>query len=408
VTTRIELLELINNGENSGVEFKRDVIDNRTLAKELVAFSNLSGGAVLLGVEDSGAISGITRADLEEWVMTACRDKIRPGIIPFFEIIRDVEPGKHVAVVRVTAGSSVHSVWHNNGNTYYIRVGTQSREATQEELGRLFQQRGSFRAELRPVSGARLADLDLRRLRDYFGRIRQQDVPDDGDEAGWRTLLVNTELMVEDGITLSGLLLFGILPNRFLPFAGIDAVAYPGIDKDYAAHERATLRGPMTPLIGSGGLVENGLAEQALDFARRNVANKTKLEGGIRRVETPGYPSEVLREIVVNALIHRDYLLTSTDIELAIYSDRLEVISPGRLPNGINPARMLTGCRAARNQLLKDVMRDYGYLEHMGMGIPRKVVRGMKDHNNTDPVLIEGEENFTVRLLAGEASEVPN
>jgi ATP-dependent DNA helicase RecG len=153
VTTRIELLELINNGENSGVEFKRDVIDNRTLAKELVAFSNLSGGAVLLGVEDSGAISGITRADLEEWVMTACRDKIRPGIIPFFEIIRDVEPGKHVAVVRVTAGSSVHSVWHNNGNTYYIRVGTQSREATQEELGRLFQQRGSFRAELRPVSG---------------------------------------------------------------------------------------------------------------------------------------------------------------------------------------------------------------------------------------------------------------
>jgi ATP-dependent DNA helicase RecG len=214
--------------------------------------------------------------------------------------------------------------------------------------------------------------------------------------------------MVEDGITLSGLLLFGILPNRFLPFAGIDAVAYPGIDKDYAAHERATLRGPMTPLIGSGGLVENGLAEQALDFARRNVANKTKLEGGIRRVETPGYPSEVLREIVVNALIHRDYLLTSTDIELAIYSDRLEVISPGRLPNGINPARMLTGCRAARNQLLKDVMRDYGYLEHMGMGIPRKVVRGMKDHNNTDPVLIEGEENFTVRLLAGEASEVPN
>lgn len=406
MTTRIELLELINNGENSGIEFKRDVIENRALAKELVAFSNLSGGAVLLGVEDSGAISGITRADLEEWVMTACRDKIRPGIIPFFEIIRDIEPGKHVAVVRVTAGSSVHSVWHNSGNTYYIRVGTQSREATPEELSRLFQQRGSFRAELRPVSGARLADLDLRRLHDYFGRVRQQETPDEGDEAGWRTLLVNTELMVEEGITLSGLLLFGISPNRFLPFAGVDAVSYPGIDKDYAAHERATLRGPMTPLIGAGGLVENGIVEQALDFVRRNVANRTILEGGARRVEIPGYPNEVLRETVVNALIHRDYLLTSTDIELSIYSDRLEVISPGRLPNGINPARMRTGCRAARNQLLKDVMRDYGYLEHMGMGIPRKIVRGMKDHNDTDPVLIEGEENFTVRLLLGDAADV--
>lgn len=404
MTTRTELLELINNGENSGVEFKRDVIDNRALAKELVAFSNLSGGAVLLGVEDDGRIFGLSRPNLEEWVMTACRDKIRPAIIPFFEIIRHVEPGKDVAVVRVAPGFSVHSVWHNSGHTYYIRVGTQSREATPEELSRLFQQRGAFRAELRPVSGARLADLDLRRLRDYFGRVRQQDTPDEGDEAGWNTLLHNTELMVEEGITVAGLLLFGITPNRFLPFAGIDAVAFPGIEKDYAARERATLRGPMTPLLGEGGLVENGVVEQALDFIRRNVAGKTVLEDGVRRVEVPVYPPEVLRETVVNALVHRDYLLASTDIELAIYSDRLEVISPGRLPNGITTARMRTGCRAARNQLIRDVMKDYGYLERMGMGVPRKMIRGMRAHNGTDPELIEGEESFTVRLLACSAA----
>jgi ATP-dependent DNA helicase RecG len=401
VTTRTELLELINNGENSGIEFKRDVIDNRALARELVAFSNLSGGALLLGVEDDGKISGITRADLEEWVMTACRDKIRPAIIPFFEIIRDVEPGRHVAVVRVAPGFSVHSVWHNSGNTYYIRVGTQSREATPEELGRLFQQRGSFRAELRPVSGAQLTDLDRRRLRDYFGRVRQQDMPAEGDEAGWRTLLINTEIMVEEGVTLSGLLLFGTSPNHFLPCAGIDAAAFPGVEKDYAARERASLRGPMTPLLGEGGLVENGLVEQALEFIRRNVPAKTTLEDGARRIEVPVYPAEVLRETVVNALIHRDYLLTSTDIELTIYRDRLEVISPGRLPNGITPARMRTGCRAARNQLIKDVMRDYSYLEHMGMGVPRKMVRGMMAHNGTDPGLIEAQESFTIRLLAG-------
>lgn len=401
MTTRTELLELINNGENSAVEFKRDVIDNRALAKELVAFSNFSGGAVLLGIEDDGSIVGITRPNLEEWVMSACRDKIRPAIIPFFEVIRHVEPEKDVAVVRIAPGFSVHSVWHNNGSTYYIRVGTQSREATPEELSRLFQQRGAFRAELRPVSGTRLADLDLRRLRDYFGRVRQQDAPDDGDEAGWTTLLLNTELMVDDGVTVAGLLLFGIQPNRFLPFAGIDAAAFLGVEKDYAARERLSLRGPMTPLIGQGGLVENGLTEQALDFVRRNVAGKTILEGGARRVEVPVYPAEVLRETVVNALIHRDYLLSSTDIELSVYSDRLEIVSPGRLPNGITTTRMRTGCRAARNQLIKDVMRDYGYLEHMGMGVPRKMIRGMREHNGTDPELIEGEETFTVRLLAG-------
>ena len=99
------------------------------------------------------------------------------------------------------------------GNTYYIRVGTQSREPTPQELSRLFQQRGTFRADLRPISGATINDLDRRRLKDYFGRVRQQDVPGDDDDAGWQTLLVNTEIMVEEGVTLSGMLLFGKAPN---------------------------------------------------------------------------------------------------------------------------------------------------------------------------------------------------
>ena len=107
----------------------------------------------------------------------------------------------------------------------------------------------------------------------------------------------------------------------------------------------------------------------------------------------------MIREAVVNALIHRDYLLSATDIEMVIYQNRLEVISPGRLPNGITLARMRTGCRAARNQLLKDVMRDYGYLEHMGMGVPRKIIRGMHQHNGTEPELIEAEESFVLRLF---------
>ena len=400
MTTHTELLEIIRNGENSGVEFKRDMLENNALAKELVAFSNLSGGMVLLGVEDDGSISGLTRPDLEEWVMTACRDKIRPGIIPFFEIARDIEPEKDVAVVRVTRGFDVHSLWHNNRNTYYIRVGTQSREPSPEELGRLFQQRGSFRAELRPVSGATFADFDRRRLRDYFGRIRQQSVPSDDDETAWQTLLVNTEFMTEEGVTVGGILLFGTTPNRFLPHAGIDAAAFPGTEKDYAVRELTALRGPMTPLLDvNGAVVENGLVEQALDFVRRNTPVTAVLENG-RRIEKPTYPPEVLREAIVNALIHRDYLLSSTDIELAVYSDRLEIISPGRLPNGITTERMRTGCRAARNQLLKDVMRDYRYLEHMRMGVPRKIILGMKVHNGTEPTLIEEEERFILSLLA--------
>ena len=408
MATRTELLETIANGENSGVEFKRDVLQNHELARELVAFSNLEGGMVLLGVDDDGTVTGLTRDRLEEWVMTACRDKIRPGIIPFFETVRDVRPGSDVAIVRVPRGVDVHSQWHNNRNVYYIRVGTQSREPTPQELSRLFQQRGTFRADLRPVSGSKIDDLDRRRLKDYFERVRQQDVPADDDGAGWRTLLVNTEVMVEEGVSLSGMLLFGSAPNRFLPQAGIDAAAFPGTEKDYAAKERRALRGPMTPLMNQDGTVlESGLVDQALEFVQRNTAVTAALESGARRVERPVYPVEAVREAVVNALIHRDYLLANTDVELAIYRDRLEIVSPGRLPNGITPQRIRAGTRAARNQLLKDVMRDYGYLEHMGMGVPRKIVRGMREHNGTDPDLVEVDERFIVRLFAEMRPEDP-
>jgi ATP-dependent DNA helicase RecG len=157
----------------------------------------------------------------------------------------------------------------------------------------------------------------------------------------------------------------------------------------------------MTPLFSqSGELIESGLVEQALDFVKRHTGVTAVLEGDARRVEKPAYPPDVIREAIVNALIHRDYLLSSTDIELAVYQDRLKkIISPGRLPNGITPERMRAGTRAARNQLLKDVMRDYGYLEHMAMGVLRKIIRGMKQHNGTDPELIEENERFVVRLF---------
>jgi ATP-dependent DNA helicase RecG len=407
---KTDLLEIIRNGESSGVELKLDTIENRALAKELVAFANLEGGVVILGVEDSGIIKGLTRPRIEEWVMSACRDKIRPELIPYFEVLKDVEPGKDVAVVRVDRSWSVHHVWHDSHRTYYIRVGTTSREASQEELERLFQQRGGFRVELRPVSGSGLADLDRLRLRDYFLRVRQQDVPDDTDEENWRKLLVNTELLSDEThgapCTLASLVLFGKNPQRFLPQSGIDAAAYPGVEKDYAARERRSLKGPLVPLLkredGRTVLLENGLVEQAIEFVRRNSGTTATLEDGARRVERPEYPEEAIREAIVNALVHRDYLLSSTDIELSLYSDRLEIISPGRLPNGITTERMKIGCRASRNQLIKDTMRDYGYLEHMGMGVPRKIIRFMREHNHTEPDLIEEGEVFTIRLWRGQ------
>lgn len=407
--TKAELLSLVAAGENSGVEFKRDTPDNRAFAKEITAFANFQGGRVLLGVNDDGSIAGISRADLEGWVMNACRDKIRPEIVPYFEIIPDVSPGKSVAVVTVTRGLDVHHVWHDQHRTYYVRVGSQSREASPEELARLFQRRGGVRWELQPVSGSSVRDLDLRRLREYFVEIRQQEAPELREPAAWVPLLLNTEFLTEGDAALpataAGILLFGRDPSRFFPHSAIEAVVYPGTEKDYNAVERASLHAPLVRYGPTSSVIEPGLWEECFYFLRRHTSREG-LDAEARRVRTWRYPVEVVREGVVNALVHRDYLLSSTGIELSIYSDRLEIVSPGRPPNGINPDRMRTGCRGARNQLIKDTMRDYGYMEHMGMGIPRKIIRGMREHNGTEPDLIADldGERFTLRLWADRRS----
>lgn len=401
--TKTDLLALIANGENSAVEFKRDNIKPQDLAKELVAFANFEGGRVLLGVEDDGTVSGLQRdaATVEEWVMTACRVNIRPGVIPFYQLVRDVVPGRDVAIIEIARGWTVLARWHNQAAAYYIRVGTVSAAMDLDELSRLFQQRGQMRGELRPVSGSTLADLHLGRLFDYFKRVRQQATPEVEDAAAWQQLLLNTELMVEDEAptcTVAGLLLFGRNPNRFLPQSGITAAVFPGIEKDYITPQ--IIRGPLVGLFreNENTMLEPGVIDSALAFVEAHATEPAQLSGAVRTTQWH-YPAEAVRECIVNAVAHRDYLLAATDIELSIYSDRLEIISPGRLPNGITPERMRTGCRASRNQLIKDTLRDYHYMEHMGLGVPRKIIRLMREHNGTEPELLVDGEQFTVRLL---------
>lgn len=398
--TKTELFEIIRSGENSVVEFKNDAVENYRVARELVAFLNAFGGTLLLGVEDDGSISGITRPDIGEWVTNLCRDKIRPEIIPRIEVIRDMEPGKHVAVVMVEPGYTVHCRWHNNSRDYFIRVNDQTREPSTEELERLFQRRGNLRAELRPITAADVECFDMARLRDYFERVRGQPAPQAQALDAWVQLLVNTELMAQgqSGVvgTLAGVALFAKSPQRFLPSTGMDCVAYRGLEKDYDSRERANLRGAMTASGGDGS--PEGIVEAAMAFSRRHLLVAEVLSNDTKRESRYLLPLEAVREAIVNALVHRDYLLTASNIELSIYSDRMEIISPGRPTNGITPERMRVGCRATRNQLIKDTMRDYGYLEHMGMGIPRKMFASLRAAHLPDPEIEVGEESTTVRL----------
>lgn len=401
--TKTELLELLKNGEYSGVEFKRDDVQNHDLAKELVAFLNLEGGVVLLGIEDDGTVSGTSRPDLEEWVAELCRVKVEPPIVPYLSWVRSVQGSRDVLVVRVAQGpDKPYARMHNNRRTYFIRVGSTSQEASREELERMFQASGRIQYGLKPVPGALLEDLDRRRLRDYFGRLLGGSAPEDAAIQEWERLLRNLDLMTMSAgqtmPTVDGMLLFGRTPKRFLPQSGIRGICYPGRTPGYATWADQDLKGPLVPLCtADGSITESGLVEQALDFIHRYTEPTAHIEGG-RRVDRPAYPATVLRETIVNALVHRDYSVAGSDILLALYSDRVEIQSPGRLPNTVTLEGMKAGMRYARNQTLVNTMRDYRYVDFRGMGVRQKIIPGMLEHNGTEPDFVVEENRFTVRL----------
>ncbi|MGS4869693.1 AlbA family DNA-binding domain-containing protein, partial [Acinetobacter baumannii] len=235
---KTELLELIANGENSGVEFKRDDIRPEQLAKEVVAMANFQGGRVLLGVEDDGTVSSIQRPDLEEWVMNIFQNKIHPMILPFYEEVK-LDDGKTVAVVSFPIGiSKPYVLRHSGKEEIYIRVGTTSRLATREQQMRLFELGGMLHTEVMPVPRTDMSCLDDARLMNYIRDIlRDPDVPQSTE--AWQARLLGLGFLTEAAgnicCTIAGLILFGKNPRRYLKQAGLRVMAFQGDDKEYQA-----------------------------------------------------------------------------------------------------------------------------------------------------------------------------
>ena len=388
--TKIEILEMIINGENSGVEFKEEGISTTDLAEEIVAFSNFKGGAILIGVNDEGSILGVERNDLEEWVMNICQDIVKPAIIPYYEQTK-MDEGQIVAVVKIDQGvSKPYYVERGGRKRYLIRVGSTKREATREELGRLFQEAGIVHYDSIPIFGSSIDDLDWLKLKEYFLNTRGVDI--EQMKSRINQLLVNTELMVrrEEKIfpTAAGILLFGKIPQKFLPQSGITAVKFKGKEMDYGMEDRKDVEGALPVQV-----------EDAIAFVKRNTKVSSDIETeGVKRKDRPEYPVAVIREAVVNAVVHRNYSIVGSKVQLFIFEDRLEIRSPGKLPNAVNLDRIKAGCSSFRNPILVGFMQHYGYVEKIGLGIPLKIIKGMINHNGKMPEFEETDEEFSVTL----------
>ncbi|MBD5804710.1 Divergent AAA domain protein [Azoarcus sp. Aa7] len=351
-----DLLEKIRLGEDSFLELKEvrfaglrvNAPHRDSLADELAAFANGRGGVCVLGVDDSREVLGVPldRLDLvEDFVRQLCLDSINPPLAPVIErLTLPSSTGEQLPVLKVDVSGSLFV--HRSPGGYFHRVGSAKREMAPDYLARLFQQRSQariIRFDEQPVPGATLDDL-ADHLWQRFASARIQDARD--------VLLDKLAMARPDADrtvrpTIAGVLMASPDPRRWLPNAFIQAVAYRGTDvlpQGDAAYQidAQDISGPLDAQV---------LA--ACHFVKKNMqVFASKQEG---RHDLPQYDLTAVFEALVNAVAHRDYSIHGAKIRLRMFADRLELYSPGAIPNTMT-VESLPYRQAARNEAITSLL----------------------------------------------------
>lgn len=327
--------DIWRQGENSAVEFKSASVRPESLAREMVAFANTDGGSILLGVEDDGRVSGLDKnLNSEEWAANIARN----NVVPALEVRLAIQRLEDQRVLLIEVPKGRDKPYQTSANQFLVRVGSTNRVATQQELMRLFQQAGVFHFDLTAVERASIQSLDLSKIDAYFQRY-DVDFEQDEDRDG---LLINTDILTEERVpTLAGLLVFGINPQRYLPNACIAFAHFAGPRIDEELIDKQVIGGTLDRQI-----------EGALAAIKNNLREGSTIEGARTQPTAYRYPDKVFRELLVNACVHRNYAIHGSRIRVFLFSDRIEIISPGRLPNTVTIEKVRRGVSYAVNPVL--------------------------------------------------------
>lgn len=360
-----ELLEIITNGESSKIEFKEEGVHPNSLAEEIIAFANFEGGTILIGVDDTGTLKGCAKKDLEEFIVNVCRNNVRPPLIPVIEKVMVDE--KRIFTVTVPRGDTAYST---NRGLYYIRVGSTKQTPTQQELLRLFQKRNMIQLDETPVIKTSLRSIDVAKVNTFLAKLSQSPLNEDSDTSLTHELINLSILVAVDNTlhpSLGGILAFGKNPQKYFPSYSIQCGAYNGEDLAADTIREKDLVGTLDELI-----------EDAIAFVKLTMPQNPILERDIQRKDNYLYPVEALREAIVNAVCHRDYTISGAAIRLLLFNDRLEIRSPGGLPNTLTEENMLYR-QFTRNQMIASFLTGYGYMERRGKGMLR-MIKGCKEN----------------------------
>jgi ATP-dependent DNA helicase RecG len=371
-------------GESADFELKTTLADSRKIIETIAAMATLGGGTILIGVKQDGTLAGANigegeRERLVQQVLASTDPRL------YVELDEPVLAGKRLLRIRVPPGDGPHLAF---GRAFH-RVGPATVAMTRDEYERrlLDRLRESSGFERRYVQGLGLADLELEEVRRWC-RLAAARLPSLDSKSSPQQVLSRLHLGQGEQVTVAGALMFAKEPQGPLPQAVIRAHARRG-----AAEDAQVFEGPVARQI-----------DAALDFVMRNLRVRTRVQGA-RREEQPELPTLAVREVIANAVAHRDYRSTAAT-QLRLTDSGLEVWNAGHFPPPITSALLRTHHPSVPpNPLLARALFLAGYIEEWGTGTLRTIEAMRSAHNPEPTFTASAETGVLVRLpLAGKAA----
>ena len=402
-----ELLQQISLGEDSAIAFKNIIFsDNKiiepdinTIADEFASMANANSGVYIFGVDDkSKTITGIPKEKLdcvEQWLQGICIDFIEPQLFCRIRKIPLTIDSEIKCIIRVDIAKSLFV--HQSPGGFYYRVGSSKRKMSTAFLARLFQQRSQARLIRFDAQAVSFAPSDCLEKK-YWQKFKNTLVEMDDQEFLLKAKLLTKD---EDGKicpTVAGILLASHEPQIFLRNAFIQAVCYRGIERN--ANDQIDAHDFTGPLD-----------EQILDaynFVNKNMRIYAKKDIG--RQDFPQFSMQAVFEALVNAVVHRDYSIDTSKIRLHLFFDRLELFSPGAIPNTMTIDN-LPHMQASRNELLTSLLarspfpdtiqsdRKF-FMDRRGEGVPIILNKSQEISGKMPEYRLIGDEELLLTIYA--------
>lgn len=380
----IELLDIISAGETSKVQFKQEMDDDK-FAAEMIAMSNSKGGIILVGVKDkTGEVIGLTYDQLQSYnnrLANIANDKIKPQIFISTEVVTiSSETGENkILVVYIDEGTN--KPYKDNSGTIWVKQGADKRRLIDNnEIMRLFQQSGKVYIDEMVIPNTTIADVDKTKVEKYIKVIQKagSEVEVEIEEQ----LLVNLNIMKDNKLTLGGLEFFSKNPQKHRPAFCIKAISFFGNSIGGSSYrDSKDIEGTIPEMF-----------DQAMGFLTANLRS-LQADQNFNTVGQLEISKIALEELLQNALTHRDYSKNSP-IRIMIFDDRVEIVSPGALPNSLTVENIKMGNAVVRNNLMVSYCSKLMNYRGFGSGI----TRALENQPNIELINDVDGEQFIVRI----------